>query len=94
MEKTELTVSIEPERLDVLNYFLAQDGSSAQKEMERMLAELYEKKVPEETRGYVESKLTPSKTKRLPHAVPKPKPQTSPATPKQNELQKEAHHEQ
>ena len=33
MEKTELTVSIEPERLDALNYFLAQDGSSAQKEL-------------------------------------------------------------
>ena len=47
MEKVELTVSMEEPRLDVLNYFLAQNGSSAQKELERMLVELYEKTVPE-----------------------------------------------
>lgn len=82
MEKTELTVSIEPERLDALNYFLSQDGSSAQKELERMLTELYETKVPQETRGYIDSKLTPPRPKRPPRPATKPK------------AQKEEHHEQ
>ena len=92
MEKTELTVSIEPERLDVLNYFLAQNGSSAQKELERMLVELYERTVPEETRGYVESKIAPPKPKRPSHPAPKPK--ANPPAPQQTEQKKEAHHEQ
>lgn len=82
MEKTELTVSIEPERLDALNYYLARDGSSAQRELERMLAELYETKVPQETRGYIDSKLTPPRPKRPPRPAAKPK------------AQKEEHHEQ
>ena len=82
MERTELTVSIEPERLDALNYYLARDGSSAQKELGRMLAELYETKVPQETRGYIDSKLTPPKPKRPPRPAAKPR------------TQKEEHHEQ
>ena len=73
MERTKLTVSIEPERLDALNYFLSQDGSSAQKELEKMLAELYERTVPQDTRGYIDSKLTPTKPKRPPRPAAKPK---------------------
>ena len=82
MEKTELTVRIEPERLDALNYYLARDGSSAQKELERMLTELYETKVPENTRGYIDSKIAPPRPKRPPRPAAKPK------------AQKEEHHEQ
>ena len=92
MEKTELTVSIEPERLDALNYFLSQDGSSAQKELEKMLAELYERKVPEDTRGYIESKIAPTKPKRPSHTAPKPK--ATPPASHHNEPKKEEHHEQ
>ena len=92
MEKTELTVSIEPERLDALNYFLAQDGSSALKELEKMLTELYEQTVPEDTRGYIERKSAPQKPRRPAHPAPKPKP--GPSAPQQSEQKKEAHHEQ
>ena len=92
MEKVELTVSIEEPRLDVLNYFLAQNGSSAQKELEKMLTELYEKTVPEETRGYVESKIAPQKPRRPSHPAPKLK--ATPPASQQNEQKKEAHHEQ
>ena len=88
MEKTELTVSIEPERLDALNYFLSQDGSSAQKELEKLLTELYEKTVPEDTRGYIESKIAPTKPKRPSHPAPKPK--ANPPAPQQTEQKKEA----
>ena len=43
MEKTELTVSMEPERLDALRYFLAaKNKRTPQKELQRALEELYE----------------------------------------------------
>ena len=42
MEKTELTVSMEPERLDALRYFLAaKNKRTPQKELQRALEELY-----------------------------------------------------
>ena len=51
MEKTELTVSMEPERLDALRYFLAaKNKRTPQKELQRALEELYEAYVPAETR--------------------------------------------
>ena len=41
MEKTELTVSMEPERLDALRYFLAaKNKRTPQKELQRALEEL------------------------------------------------------
>ena len=50
MEKTELTVSMEPERLDALRYFLAaKNKRTPQKELQRALEELYETYVPAET---------------------------------------------
>ena len=42
MEKIELKVSMEPERLDALRYFLQkQQKGSPQKKLERALEELY-----------------------------------------------------
>ena len=50
MEKIELKVSMEPERLDALRYFLQkQQKGSPQKELERALEELYETYVPADT---------------------------------------------
>lgn len=60
MEKTELTVTIEPERLDALRYFLsAREKSTPQRELQRALEELYEKYVPAEMREYLDSKCRP-----------------------------------
>ena len=60
MEKTELTVTIEPERLDALRYFLsAKEKSTPQRELQRALEELYEKCVPAEMREYLDSKCRP-----------------------------------
>ena len=60
MDKTELTVTIEPERLDALRYFLsAREKSTPQRELQRALEELYEKCVPAEMREYLDSKCRP-----------------------------------
>ena len=57
MEKTELTVSMEPERLDALRYFLAaKNKRTPQKELQRALEELYETYVPAETRAYLDAR--------------------------------------
>ena len=66
MEKTELTVTIEPERLDALRYFLsAKEKSTPQRELQRALEELYEKYVPAEMREYLDSKCrqSPARTR-------------------------------
>lgn len=70
MEKVNLTVSIESIRLDALQFFLAsKENTTPQKELEKMLTEMYEKYVPAETRQYLDSKLKPpSTTKKKPAA--------------------------
>lgn len=73
MEKTELTVSIEPERLEALTFYLQKEKTTTlQKELGKMLEELYEKTVPADVRDYIGSrgkKASPQKPKR---PVPKP----------------------
>lgn len=93
MEKTELTVSIEAERLDVLNYFLSQENTTAQKELDRMLMELYEQKVPEQMRGYIDSKRKGASAKPKRPAAPAPKHAPASVPGKQEHTKKE-HHEQ
>lgn len=61
VEKVELKVTMEPERLDALRYFLsAKEKSTPQKELERALEGLYEKYVPAEMREYLDSKCRPA----------------------------------
>ena len=65
MEKTELTVSMEPERLDALRYFLAaKNKRTPQKELQRALEELYEAYVPAETRAYLDARRRPDRDRR------------------------------
>ena len=81
VEKVELTVSMEPERLDALRYFLsAKEKSTPEKELQCALDQLYEKYVPAEMREYLDSKSAPASRARRP-SKPKPAPTTSiPAT--------------
>lgn len=57
MNKVELTVTMEPERLDALRYFLSlQEKTTPQKALEKLLEELYETHVPADTRAYLDQK--------------------------------------
>ena len=57
MDKVELKVTMEPERLDALRYFLsAKEKSTPEKKLKRMLEELYEEYVPADTREYLDSR--------------------------------------
>ena len=67
MEKTEIKVSIENERLEAITYFLQKkETSSLQKELGKMIEELYEKSVPPDVRDYIDGRLKKA-------APPKPK---------------------
>ena len=62
VEKVELTVRMEPERLDALRYFLAaKNKRTPQKELQRALEELYETYVPAETRAYLDARCRPDR---------------------------------
>ena len=69
MKKVELTISFDDDKLDALTFFLRKQDTTPQKELERALNDLYEQKIPAETREYVESRS----------AAPRPKPKR-PAT--------------
>lgn len=70
MEKTELTVSIEAERLEAITFYLQKKGNaSLQKELGKVLEKLYEETVPPDVRDYIDAKL-----RRAQNTKPKPKP--------------------
>ena len=67
MEKTEIKISIDNERLEALTYFLQKkETSSLQKELGKILEELYEKTVPPDVRDYIDGRQKKA-------APPKPK---------------------
>lgn len=80
MEKTELCISIESERLEALTFYLQKEKTTTlQKELGKMLEELYEKTVPADVRDYIGSRC-----KKPPAPKTKPKPITK-MTPKTND---------
>lgn len=82
MNKTELIVTMEPERLDALRYFLsAKEKTTPQKALEKLLEELYETYVPADTRAYLDQKCKGATRRAKPparsqSAAAKPTPQT------------------
>ena len=68
MEKVDLMVSLEAERLDALKFFMAtKENTDPQTELQKALTQMYETYVPADTRAYLDSKLKPA-------AGPKPRP--------------------
>ena len=67
MEKTEVTVSIETDKLDAITFYLQQKGASTfSKELGAALEKLYQETVPQDVREYIEGRKKPA-------AKPKPK---------------------
>lgn len=75
MEKVELKVTMEPERLDALRYFLSEkEKSTPEKELQCGLDELYEKYVPADTRAYLDHRCRPSAVRPRPRRPVKSSP--------------------
>lgn len=77
MENLTITLPLDTERMRALEIYLSQENTTVQKCMEAALRQLYEEKVPEQVRSYLEARAAPQRPKRPPR--PRPKPSTAPA---------------
>ena len=75
MEQVNITIALDPLRLDALEYFLKLENTSVQKQMDEALKKLYEEKVPETMRGYLDWKQSASSKAKRPAPKPANKPQ-------------------
>ena len=69
MEKTEITLSLDSEKMDALAYYLKKESATAQSKMDEALRQLYESAVPESVREFLDAKSAPPpKSKRPPRS--------------------------
>lgn len=71
MQKVNIILALDEERLRALEAYLKMEGSTLQKKLEEAVGQLYEQMVPKEVQKYVEA-LSGGK----PKPAPKPKPKT------------------
>lgn len=65
MQKAEITLTFDEDKLEALAFYLAKEKTTPQKELLKLLDELYQQKVPADTREYLERKTpTAPKAKR------------------------------
>lgn len=77
MEKNEITLSFDSEKMEALVFYLKKENTTVQKKMEEALRLLYEQTVPEPLREYLDAKTAPARPRRPtrpspPRAVSKP----------------------
>lgn len=71
MENLTVTLPLDAERLRALEIYLRQENTTVQKCMEAALRQLYEEKVPEQVRSYLEARTAPQHPKRPSRPRPK-----------------------
>ena len=78
MEKNEITLSFDSEKMEALVFYLKKENTNVQHKMDEALRLLYEETVPEPLREYLDAKSAPIRPRRPPrHSQPKaetPKP--------------------
>ena len=77
MEKNEITLSLDSEKMEALMFYLKKENASVQSRMDEALRQLYEQAVPEPVREYLDARAAPARPKRPPRpkaAAPKPAP--------------------
>ena len=78
MKKVNITLAVDDDKLDALEFSLRKEHSSVQEHLEDALNALYEKTVPEPLREYLDSKAAPAAVKpKRPVKPAAPKPQSS-----------------
>lgn len=85
VQKVEITLSYDDERVEAMEFYLKKEDSTVQKKMEAALGQLYETLVPEEVREYIDRKTVSARPKR----TPKPSRPTQPAAAPVPEFRKE-----
>ncbi len=82
MEKHDITLSFDSERMDALTFYLKKENATVQGKMDEALRQLYEKSVPEPVREYLDAKSAPPSRPKRPARSSQPKSaQPAPAVP-------------
>ena len=66
MAKIEIMLTFDGEKMDALEYALRKERTTVQKQMDEALRQLYDTKVPEAVRDYLDNKNKPAPQKRPP----------------------------
>ena len=66
MEKNEITLSFDSEKLEALEFALRKEHSSVRRRLTESLRQLYEQTVPEPVREYLDARSAPSRPRRPP----------------------------
>lgn len=66
MEKNEITLSFDSEKMEALVIYLKMENSTVQKKMDEALRQIYEQAVPEPVREFLDAKSAPARPKRPP----------------------------
>lgn len=66
MEKVDITLAFDQEKLNALEFYLKKEKTTAQRRLEESLAQLYEQAVPEPVREYLDSRSAPPPRPRRP----------------------------
>ena len=80
MNKIDVTISIDDDKLNAMTHYLKKKNTTPLKELTKVLDTLYEQTVPEEVREYIESRSAPTSR---PKSKPAPKPATAVTTAKE-----------
>lgn len=73
MEKVNITLAFDQEKLNALEFYLKKEKTTAQRRLEESLAQLYEQAVPEPVREYLDSRSAPPPRPRRPPKADAPK---------------------
>lgn len=84
MEKVNITLAFDQEKLNALEYYLKKEKTTAQRRLEEALAQLYEQTVPEPLREYLDSRTAPPPRPKRPA---KSAPQKTPNTGAEHEME-------
>lgn len=90
MEKVNITLAFDQEKLDALEFYLKKEKTTPQRRLEESLAQLYEQAVPEPVREYLDSRSAPPPRPKRPPRADAPKAAAVPAP----QVKEEEHHGQ
>ena len=79
MEKVDITLAFDQEKLNALEFYLKKEKTTAQRRLEESLAQLYEQAVPAPVREYLDSRSAPPPRPRRPPKADAPKGTVVPA---------------
>lgn len=81
MEKVSIELSFEADKLEALEHCLQKERTTVKKKMAESLQQLYEEKVPEAVREYLERKNSPAARPRRPRPQKEIKKEEAPIEP-------------